>query len=291
MQGQPTMVGRSSLRLGAFTLLELLIVIGIIGLLAATSVPAIRSLTQSHGISAAHRQVQDDLTIARQLALNGRRTVYMVFVPPTMRSHFDQIRHYETEPQRTRDLRRLTNLVNGQFTAYALFTKRTAGDQPGRGTPVYLSEWKQLPEGMLFQTNKFDDLKDEWLAKADKVLDTNRPLPYALFPFPAANSLPARLPYIAFSPKGQLAYEEARPPVLAGEAVALTRGSIMHGKQITKNQPSDPQNWVYDSRNKEWWRYNLKAWPDVVGTDKGTPIQIRVNWVTGRAKVERAEVK
>lgn len=278
-------------RLRAFTLLELLIVIGIIGVLAATSVPAIRSLTQSQSVAAAHRQVLDELDLARHLALSGRRTVYMVFVPPTMRSHFDQVRQYETEPQRTRDMRRLTNLVNGQFTAYALFTKRTVGDQPGRGTPRYLSEWKQLPDGMLFVTNKFEDLKDKWLARADKVLDTNRPLPYALFPFPGADSAPARLPYIAFNADGQITYEEARPPVLAGEAISLTRGSILHNKEIKSSQPSDPDNWIYDSRNKEWWRYNLKAWPDVVGTEKGTPVQIRVSWMTGRAKVERAEVK
>lgn len=268
---------------GAFTLLELLVVIGIIGLLAATSVPAIRSLSQSNMVVAAHRQVQDDLAIARQMALNGRRTVYMVFVPPTMRSHFAQILQYETEPQRTRDLRRLTNLVNGQFTAYALFTKRTVGDQPGRGTPRYLSEWKQLPDGMLFQTNKFEDLKDKWLVKADKVLDTNRPLPYALFPFPAANSVPARLPYIAFSAKGQLAYEEARLPVLAGEAVSLTRGSIFYPKSVGK----DAGGRAYSYYDKD----SLSKPPDVVETAKSSPIQIRVNWLTGRAKVERAEVK
>ncbi|MCX8107857.1 MAG: prepilin-type N-terminal cleavage/methylation domain-containing protein, partial [Verrucomicrobiae bacterium] len=67
----------------AFTLLELLVVVGIIALLAATSVPAIRSLSKTNVVAAGNRQMLDDLAYARRLALTGRRTVYVVFVPPT----------------------------------------------------------------------------------------------------------------------------------------------------------------------------------------------------------------
>jgi len=150
----------------AFTLVELLVVIAIIGILAASSMPAIRSLMQSNTISAANRQILDDLAMARQSAISGRRTVYMVFVPQTLAQHKQQLEKQEAEPKRTRDLRQMTNLASGQFTAYALFTRRTVGDQPGVENPRYLTEWKQLPEGVFFAPNRYVDLDDAaWMAR------------------------------------------------------------------------------------------------------------------------------
>jgi len=262
-----------SRRLLAFTLLELLVVIGIIGILAASSVPAIRSLTQSNSIAAGNRQMLDDLAIARQSAISGRRTVYVVFVPPTMRSHFPVIARNVRDPQqRALQLRQLTNLVSGQFSSYALFTRRTVGDQPGRGTPRYLTEWKSLPEGMLVATNKFIDLEEQWLAAADTLADTNRPLPYAWFPFPSASSLPLRLPYVAFDSRGQVYYEGGLRPKYVGESVALSRGSIFYPK-------------------RDDGTFDLGRALDVVETPKGNRTEIRVNWLTGRAKVETVELR
>ena len=85
----------------AFTLVELLVVIAIIGILAASSMPAIRSLMQSNTIASANRQILDDLAMARQSAISGRRTVYLVFVPPTLVQHKQLLQGKETEPQLT----------------------------------------------------------------------------------------------------------------------------------------------------------------------------------------------
>src|ERR1043166_6659902 len=67
--------------LAAFTLVELLVVIAIIGLLATIGLPALKGFGKGTGMAGAQRQLLQDLGLARLSAINGRTTVYMVFVP------------------------------------------------------------------------------------------------------------------------------------------------------------------------------------------------------------------
>src|SRR4051794_12035539 len=121
---------------GAFTLLELLVVIGIIALLATMGIGALRGFNATNAVSAGNRQLLDDINMARNHALNQRTTVYMVFVPALKDLNLTGL----TQGQR----KQLTNRVSGQFTSYNFMTLRTPGDQPGRGRVRYLSEWKHL---------------------------------------------------------------------------------------------------------------------------------------------------
>lgn len=258
----------------AFTLLELLVVVAIVGMLAAASLPAIRALNQTNTVAASHRQFLDDLALARHQAISGRRVVYLVLVPPTMRAHFNTVRSADQRvyapSAKDAALRQLTNLVNGQYTSYALFTRRTVGDQPGRERPRYLGEWRQLPEGMLFGTNLFVDLGAAWFSVASATNVFNRPLPYAWFPFPLADSPEMRLPYIAFDSTGRMFYEGGAVPRVPGESVPLLRGSVFYEKDAEQ-------------------RYRLNAPPDIVITEQSRTnlMEVRVEWLTGRAKVFR----
>jgi len=136
----------------------------IIGVLAAIGLPALKGFGKGTGLAGAQRQLLDDLAFARLRAISGRTTVYMVFVPPGIMAHFADLAAGRPDwygspispGDHERYSRQLTNLISGQYTAYALLTKRTIGDQPGQENPRYISERKRLPQGILIATNKFN---------------------------------------------------------------------------------------------------------------------------------------
>src|SRR6266516_938498 len=195
--------GRIRMRYAAFTLIELLVVMAIIGLLATIGLPALKGFGKGTGLAGAQRQLLDDLAFARLRAISGRTTIYMVFVPPGIMAHFadfNQVRF--TSADRDRWSRQLTNLITGQYTAYALLTKRTVGDQPGQENPRYISEWKRLPQGILIATNKFNHVNPKQLYPAPPLDsypdDYRRYFETNAFPFPASRSPVWTLSYIGF---------------------------------------------------------------------------------------------
>jgi prepilin-type N-terminal cleavage/methylation domain-containing protein len=173
----------------AFTLIELLVVISIIGILAVIGLPAMRGMTRSNAIIAANRQFLDDLAYARQSAVAGHTTVYVVFVP----TNVAQL----TLPVDPTLRRQITNLYTGQFTTYALLSLRQLGDQPGRAVPKYLTGWRTLPNGVFISTLKFTSP----IPPAGTGF-----YPVSNLPFPVATNYPPglALPCLTFNYLGQL---------------------------------------------------------------------------------------
>ena len=257
--------GSSSAR--AFTLIEMLVVLAIIGLLAALTLPHIRGHSESVAIDAAARQLMDDIAFARLRAISQRGTVAIVFIAPRVFGFFPD----NTPGSYTPVERALVNrLHGGVYTHYALYEYRKAGEQPGSfDSHGYITEWKSLPEKTF--------IEPEILAIPQTVTDG----PYlagSKFPFPLSTSVTVQdwLPYIAFDQEGrciQIKKDETGSGQPGRDVeIRLARGSILYTRRtladVTYNNSILPAN------------FDVQQIPP--GNASNTVIHIDA--ITGRAK-------
>jgi prepilin-type N-terminal cleavage/methylation domain-containing protein len=258
-------VPRITLR--AFTLIELLTVIAIMGILAAITLPSIRSLKPNAKI-AGTRQVLDAVGRARQLALSQRTTVYMVFLSTNFFTGLSPTNQSRVQP-----------VLDKQLVGYAYVALRSVGDQPGVHIPRYLSSWKTLPQGAYIPLGKF------WPGLTlTNVTLANVTFPSKVIPpFSTTNNLPfptednpvnvaVTLPYIAFDGTGQLISGLSGQP----ELIPISEGSVGIARdpntKVALPQPAQanempPGNTVEN--------YSL----------------VYIDRLTGRARVERRKVQ
>ncbi len=236
----------------AFSLMELLVVISIIGILAAVALPALKGMGKGSQKLAAQRQILDDLSLARQVALKDRATVYMVFVPSEIATTPAFYSQFTAAPQRS-DSRVFTNVLGKQMVGYALMSSRKVGDQPGAEQPEYLTDWKTLPDGMIFDPGEFQFLDP---AVWEAMNPTNRPLQYASVPFPTATNQRVNLPVLVFNSQGRLFSQN-------DEFIDFVRGSVF---------PARDDNLQFVPGN-----------PDILVEPNQVTNRIQVNWLTGRA--------
>jgi prepilin-type N-terminal cleavage/methylation domain-containing protein len=282
----------------AFTLIELLTVIAIIGILAALLAPVIRNFSKPDATVAASRQMLDDLSRARALAIADRSTVYMVFIPTNFWGSWggfpeglvnngtpwgDLLPAVQTSMV-------TTQAYGAQLNGYMLISLRDVGDQPGNPIPKDLMSIKTLPQGAFIAPYKFTTTPYGF---GQASYPTNRPdLPIYGFlrtnniPFPTASVLTnsvyvtkfnrggLKLPYIAFNYLGQLTpgdgsvlqYDENIPLDYGSISPALNPGNklpVQAGPSFTEDPPGNSTN----------ISYNL----------------IHVDRLTGRARLERQD--
>jgi prepilin-type N-terminal cleavage/methylation domain-containing protein len=251
----------------AFTLMELLVVIAIIGALVAIGLPAARNFNRGSLVASAARQLQDDLSIARQRAISSRSEVFMVFASPAITALTPAAITSLTPAQRTL----LTNLFQGQYTAYALYSPRTVGDQPGSPNSRYLTPWRTLPKGVFIPAAKFSP---NWGMIITNL--SSRPLVQAFMvtnavqvPFPTVDSpITMKMPFIGFDYQGRLLTgREETIPIAEGvvDPAKAPGGQLTLLPAVAVERP--PGNWT------------------------NQPNLVRVDWLTGRARVEKLEVK
>ena len=234
IDGRAALPRRPKISLRAFTLLELMLVIAIIGFIAAMALPHVAGFGQANSMVTATRQVQDDVALARQRAMVNRSTVYMVFLPPMFWNDPDYVANMSSQ--------QVTNLMMHQYSAYALISLATVGDQPGQHHPQYITDWRVLPSGVFFAPWEFTlNNPGTNIFTTNTLAGTiipNTIFPWGgltngvinggpKFPFPslyATNSSGLPLPYIAFTPQGTL----TTSGVHQYEYIALARGSIFY---------------------------------------------------------------
>lgn len=209
----------------AFSLIELLVVLVIFGLVAAISLPALKGVRQNNVMVAAGRQLVDHLSYARSRAIADNTTVYVVFIPPEILN--------QTLTLSGRDAKLFERLKGGMYTTYAIYAKRTVGEQPGRGRPRQILDWKSLPPGVIIETNKF-------VAPVTLADPVQRGLPFDIqFGFPTATNevVVYNLPYLGFDNRGRLLPPNPADPnsALTGEVLPLARGSIIYVRDANGN--------------------------------------------------------
>jgi len=282
----------------AFTLIELLTVIAIIGVLAALLAPVLKSFSKPDVTVSATRQMLDDAGRARALAISQRSTVFMVFIPTNFWGNWGAPQNIENNTTPWQNVPpAVTNgaitqqAYGAQLNGYFLISLRNVGDQPGNPTPQDLSSIKTLPQGAFIAPYKFATVT--YASGNQPPYPINRPdLPIYGFlrtngiPFPTATVLTnssyvplfqgggLTLPYIAFNYLGQLTagdgsvlpYDENIPLAYGTMAPALDAKTKLPIQAIPSFEEQPPGNSTNIS-------YNL----------------IHIDRLTGRARLERQD--
>lgn len=215
-----------------FTLIEMLVVLGIIGIIASISIDPIRALFKGQGMPVAQRQLRDVFGYARQVALSQRASVFVIFVPPDITAY--NTNQWLNNPSAD-DYILFNRAVGNQGSGYALYVDRVVGEQPGRTNPRYLTDWEYLPPNSFIHSNEFYNLPTFGFDRNMATTPANR-----VFRFPFADSTNAVTPVIG-SPPGPPNFNRVEAPFIAfdprGQLVSrrdawipLTEGSLLRQK-------------------------------------------------------------
>ena len=269
-------------RHSAFTLIELLTVIAIIGIMAALVAPTLNNWRKGDAMAAATRQLMDATARARQLAISQHTTVFMVFVPTNFWGGNYGTFAASLTPA---ELVAASNLLDKQLTGYTYISLRSVGDQPGRPTPRYLSDWQTMPESTFIAEWKFGLQGNQSIPITDPITKetfTVRPFDWnQLFPFPSEDAAYAPglryqyLPYIAFNYLGQLCTPDGAP-LNRDVYIPVAHGGVLPALRPGTRVPEfGPASVMETPPNNSVDTFNL----------------IHIDGLTGRARLERQEVR
>jgi type II secretory pathway pseudopilin PulG len=208
-------------RASAFTLLELLIVLGIITIALAALVPAVTSLSKSGARRAARDTLLGGIEQARAEAIKSGQATYVVF--PTFTSG--------TQP----------TLDRYNYRSYAIFEDNAASP----GNVKQLTDWKSFPAGVA--------LRAGGIAALSNLADPATLAPAVTFSFtPDISATPFRC--VKFNSNGQL-----QTPA-ANVLLAVFEGYVNNGSEVATG-PKDASGNPYAAEYLTVWQFTGRAEP------------------------------
>jgi prepilin-type N-terminal cleavage/methylation domain-containing protein len=275
-------------RKSGYTLVEMLVVISILGVLAALSVPALKNIGKSDATISASQQLLDGVGHARQLAVANHTTVYMVFVPtnfwlPTWSSSATW-----TNTLSAAQWTAAVNLCDKQLTGYTFVSHGLLGDQPGQHAWHYIEPWQNLPDGVFVAAQKFSapntsfgvpqwtndyGIPDNWRTPQNQIYAFTN----AMIPFPTETGTSNNLPCIAFDYTGKLVSEADASGNYHDAYIPLAQGSVAPAANpVTKAFQFSPASVTETlSGNSSNISYNI----------------VHISALTGRAVLENHKVQ
>ena len=179
-------------RSNGFTLLELLLVIGILTLLLGALIPAVTSLSKSSGRKAGVKLLVGILEQARATAIKDGRSTYVAFAAqPT---------------SGTTSLTDQTLIDRYFYHAFAVFE-----DDPAGTAKVQITSWKILPVGISLRTEiSFDNASNGAWGTTD----------FVFTPAPSGSQT-QQFPFIKFNANGEVVAPPARAGSTSTSAIPL----------------------------------------------------------------------
>lgn len=182
-----------------FTLVELLMVIGVMALMMALILPAFRGFGRSASMNSAVSQVRTSLSLSRQWAINQNVNVQMQFAVSNT----------------------VAGLPNEAWRAYRSFAIFVQTNTSGPVQGYYLKEWTTLPPGVVFtpDTSFFPQTSGHGdnLILNGRIVTTRFPLATS------ANLVPVRA--VEFRPTGSV--RGSNNEIYMAEGVVETNGVLV----------------------------------------------------------------
>jgi prepilin-type N-terminal cleavage/methylation domain-containing protein len=159
----------------AFTLIELLAVLAIVGVVMAVGIPAFFKLTKSAALSSGAAQLSSTISLARQYAITHRERTFVLF------------------PYSGTTTVAWTNRL---YTAYSIVASNRS--VPAANALYYVSKWQELPQGVVI-------VNANPLGTGGKGYDPDtylQSMTFSNIPIDNINFGDPRLAYIEFRPTG-----------------------------------------------------------------------------------------